>query len=181
MENMNCDVDIMYGVSEIKAKVTAIGRQIMKDYAGKEITAICILKGAVVFFSDLVRAIDLSVKLDFMIVSSYGNAVSTSGSVRILKDLDHDIKGKHVIVVEDIVDSGTTMYYLLQYLAEKEPASLKLCALLSKPDRRKVDVPIDYCGYEVPDEFIVGYGMDYAEKYRNLPFLGRLKPAVYES
>lgn len=125
------------------------------------------------------RQIDLPVHFDFMIASSYGNGTSTSGTVKILKDLDYDIEGKHLIVIEDIIDSGTTMNYLMKYFKERKPKSVKLCSLLSKPSRRTADIHIDYCGFEIPDEFIVGYGLDYAEVYRNLPYIGVLKPGVY--
>ena len=159
-----------------------MGEQIAADYRDVENGIFCvgILKGASVFFTDLVRNIDLFVQFDFMIASSYGNATESSGSVKILKDLDYDIAGRHVLVVEDIIDSGTTMNYLLKYLAAKQAADVKLCSFLSKPSRRKVEVKIDYCGFEVPDEFLVGYGLDYAEMYRNLPYLGVLKQEVYE-
>lgn len=166
---------------QIRAKVMELGAQITKDYADVKETIFCvgILKGAVVFYTDLVRQIQLPVQFDFMIASSYGNSTSTSGSVKILKDLDYDIEGKHLIVIEDIIDSGLTMNYLKKYFHERKPASVKICSFLSKPSRRKVEVDIDYCGFEVPDEFLVGYGLDYAEKYRNLPYIGVLKPEIY--
>ena len=172
---------VYFTEEELQAKVRELGRQITEDYkdAKEDIYCVGILKGASVFYTDLVRAIDLPVRFDFMIASSYGNGTSTTGSVKILKDLDYDIEGKHLIVIEDIIDSGTTMSYLLKYFAHRKPASVKLCALLSKPSRRTVEVPIDYCGFEVPDEFLVGYGLDYAEIYRNLPYIGVLKPEVY--
>ena len=170
---------VLFTKERLAAKAAELGAQISQDYADKEIFAVGILKGAVVFFSDLVRAIDLPVQLDFMIASSYGDGTASSGTVKILKDLDYDIEGKNVIIIEDIIDSGTTMNYLLKYFEGRKPASVKLCALMSKPSRRKVDVKIDYCGYEVPDEFLVGYGLDYAEKYRNLPYIGVLKKEIY--
>ncbi len=177
---MKDDIEkIYFSREDLANKVAELGRQISQDYAGQEIFAVGILKGAVVFFSDLVRAIDLPVQLDFMIASSYGDGTASSGTVKILKDLDYDIEGKNVIIIEDIIDSGTTMNYLLKYFEGRKPASVKLCALMSKPSRRKVDVKIDYCGYEVPDEFLVGYGLDYAEKYRNLPYIGVLKKEIY--
>ena len=157
-----------------------MGEEISKDYQGKEIVAICVLKGAILFMADLARAVKVPMALDFMAVSSYGNGTSTSGTVRILKDLDNSIEGKHVLVVEDIIDSGVTLKYLLKNLKSRKPASIKLCTLLNKPERRRVEVDIDYCGFTVPDYFLVGYGLDYAEKYRNLPFIGILKPAIYE-
>ena len=166
---------------EIRAKIRELGQRITEDYKDAKETIYCvgILKGAVVFYTDLVREIDLPVHFDFMIASSYGNGTSTSGTVKILKDLDYDVEGKHLIIIEDIIDSGTTMNYLMKYFRERKPKSVKLCALLSKPSRRTVDVSIDYCGFEIPDEFIVGYGLDYAEKYRNLPYIGVLKPEIY--
>ncbi len=173
---------IFFTEAQIRARVKEMGEQIADDFRNVDAPVFCvgILKGASVFYTDLVRCIDHHVQFDFMIASSYGNATETSGTVKILKDLDYDIAGRHVIVVEDIIDSGTTMNYLLKYLKHKDAASVKLCAFLSKPSRRKVEVPIDYCGFEVPDEFLVGYGLDYAEKYRNLPYIGVLKQSVYE-
>lgn len=172
---------VYFTEEELQAKVRELGRQITEDYkdAKEDIYCVGILKGASVFYTDLVRAINLPVRFDFMIASSYGSGTSTTGSVKILKDLDYDIEGKHLIVIEDIIDSGTTMSYLLKYFEHRKPASVKLCALLSKPSRRTVEVAIDYCGFEVPDEFLVGYGLDYAEIYRNLPYIGVLKPEVY--
>ena len=172
---------VYFTEKELQAKVRELGRQITEDYkdAKEDIYCVGILKGASVFYTDLVRAIDLPVRFDFMIASSYGSGTSTTGSVKILKDLDYDIEGKHLIVIEDIIDSGTTMSYLLKYFEHRKPASVKLCALLSKPSRRTAEVAIDYCGFEVPDELLVGYGLDYAEIYRNLPYIGVLKPEVY--
>lgn len=177
---MKDDVEqIFLTQEEIAEIVEKMGAQITADYQGKEILLICILKGSVVFTADLMRKIEVPAAIDFMIASSYGDGTTTSGEVKIKKDLSVDIKGKHVIVVEDIIDSGVTLSYLLKNLSEREPASLKLCTLLSKPERRKVDVDVDYIGKIVPDYFLVGYGLDYAEKYRNLPFVGVLKPSVY--
>ena len=172
---------VYFSEEQLRAKVAELGAQITEDYkdAGDDLYCVGILKGASVFYTDLVRAIKIPVRFDFMIASSYGSGTSTTGSVKILKDLDYDIEGKHLIVIEDIIDSGTTMSYLLKYFQHRKPASVKLCALLSKPSRRTVGVPIDYCGYEVPDEFLVGYGLDYAERYRNLPYIGVLKPEIY--
>ena len=172
---------VVFTEEEIRAKIRELGQRITEDYKDAKETIYCvgILKGAVVFYTDLVREIDLPVHFDFMIASSYGNGTSTSGTVKILKDLDYDVEGKHLIIIEDIIDSGTTMNYLMKYFRERKPKSVKLCALLSKPSRRTVDASIDYCGFEIPDEFIVGYGLDYAEKYRNLPFIGVLKPEIY--
>lgn len=179
---MNDDIEkVVFTEEQLKAKVAELGRKITEDYkdAKEEIYCVGILKGAVVFYTDLVRQIDLPVHFDFMIASSYGNGTSTSGTVKILKDLDYDIEGKHLIVIEDIIDSGTTMNYLMKYFKERKPKSVKLCSLLSKPSRRTADIHIDYCGFEIPDEFIVGYGLDYAEVYRNLPYIGVLKSGVY--
>ena len=150
-----------------------------RDYAGKEIYAIGILKGAIIFYADLVREINVPVSFDFMAASSYGKGSTSSGAVKILKDLDFSIEGKHVIIIEDIVDSGLTLSYLLKNMESRHPASVKLCALLNKPERREVDVKVDYVGFEVPNEFLVGYGLDYDSKYRNLPYIGILKPEVY--
>lgn len=164
----------------LAAKVAELGAQITRDYADKEILAIGILKGAIVFMADLIRAIDRPVDLDFMAVSSYGERTDSSGIVRILKDLDQSIEGKHVLIVEDIIDSGQTLSYLIRNLKERRPASIQLCTLMNKPERRKVDLPVKYVGFEIPNEFVVGYGLDYAEKYRNLPYLGVLRRSVYE-
>ena len=179
---MNDDIEkVVYSEETLQAKIAELGRQITEDYKDvkEEIFCVGILKGAVMFYTDLVRQIDLPVHFDFMIASSYGNCTSTSGTVKILKDLDYDVEGKHLIIIEDIIDSGTTMNYLMKYFKERKPKSVKLCSLLSKPSRRVVDVNIDYCGFEVPDEFLVGYGLDYAEVYRNLPYIGVLKPEIY--
>ena len=172
---------ILFTEETIRTRVRELGQAITEDYKDQQEDIFCvgILKGASVFYTDLVRQIALPVRFDFMIASSYGSGTETSGSVKILKNLDYDIAGCHLIVVEDIIDSGTTMHYLKQYFASSKPASVRLCSFLSKPSRRKVDVQIDYCGFEVPDEFLVGYGLDYAEKYRNLPYIGVLKPEIY--
>ena len=171
---------VLLSEEQLSQKIAELGEEISKDYQGKEIVAICVLKGAILFMADLARAVKVPMALDFMAVSSYGNGTSTSGTVRILKDLDNSIEGKHVLVVEDIIDSGVTLKYLLKNLKSRKPASIKLCTLLNKQERRRVEVDIDYCGFTVPDYFLVGYGLDYAEKYRNLPFIGILKPAIYE-
>lgn len=173
---------ICFTEAALKAKVAELGKRISEDYKDAEETVYCvgILKGAVVFYTDLVRSITIPIHFDFMIASSYGNATSTSGSVKILKDLDFDIEGKHLIVIEDIIDSGTTMHYLMRIFRARKPKSVRLCALLSKPSRRTAEVAIDYCGFEVPDEFLVGYGLDYAGVYRNLPYIGVLKPEIYQ-
>lgn len=165
---------------EIAAKIKEIGKQITRDYAGKAPVMICILKGACVFFTDLVREIDLPLSMEFMSISSYGSATKSSGVVRVLKDLDRDILNKDVLIVEDIVDSGTTLSYLKKMLLGRGPASLKIVALLDKPEgRRGNNLKVDYFCFNIPDEFVVGYGLDYDEKYRNLPDIGVLAPRIY--
>lgn len=181
IHSMMDDVErVLISTEELKQRIADMGRQISQDYAGKEILMIGVLRGAVIFMADLARAIDIPVAIDFMAVSSYGAGTSSSGVVRILKDLDETVEGKHILVVEDIIDSGLTLNYLLDNIKSRKPASLRMCTLLNKPERRKVNVHIDYNGFTIPDHFVVGYGLDYAEKYRNLPFIGVLKPAVYE-
>ena len=173
---------VLFTEEEIGARVKELGEQITKDYADIDspLLTVGILNGAVVFFTDLVRKINIPVQFDFMIASSYDVGSKTSGRVNILKNLDNDVRDRHILLIEDIIDSGTTMKYLLGYLRDKKAASVKVCAMLSKPSRRKVDVDIDYCGFEIPDEFIVGYGLDFAQHYRNLPYLGVLRHSVYE-
>ncbi|XER10197.1 Hypoxanthine-guanine phosphoribosyltransferase [Sporomusa aerivorans] len=179
--NMMDDVEkILFSEAELATRIKELGQAITADYAGKEILMIGVLRGAVIFMSDLARAIELPVAVDFMAVSSYGAATSSSGVVRILKDLDEDVENKHVLIVEDIIDSGLTLNYLMENLWSRKPASIKICTLLNKPDRRKADVPIAYNGFTIPDYFVVGYGLDFAEKYRNLPFIGVLKPEAYQ-
>lgn len=166
---------------EIAVKVRELGEKITRDYAGRKPVLVCILKGAAVFFTDLIREIDLPLTLDFMAISSYGSATKTSGVVRILKDLDNDILGKDVIVVEDIVDSGITLSYLTKILVQRGAKSLRIAALLDKPARRKVqDLEVDYRCFDIPDAFVVGYGLDYDQTYRNLPDIGVLSPKIYE-
>lgn len=162
----------MFTEEQIREKVAELGKQIENDYKGEELLVVGILKGANVFTCDLIRQIDLDVKIDFMSVSSYGAGTESSGTVRILKDLDTDIKDRNVLIVEDIIDSGRTLSNLVKELKIREPKSLKLCTLLDKPSRRVVDVDVEYIGFEIEDKFIVGYGIDYAEKYRNLPYIG---------
>lgn len=164
---------------QIKARVKELGQQISRDFAGEEVVLVGILKGAVIFFADLAREITLPVRMDFMAVSSYGSATKTSGVVRILKDLDKDITGRNVIIVEDIVDSGMSLSFLKDNLMSRGAKSLRICVLLDKPERRRCPIDVDYRGFEVPDEFVVGYGLDYAERYRELPLIGVLKPEVY--
>ncbi|MEF9960204.1 MAG: hypoxanthine phosphoribosyltransferase [Niameybacter sp.] len=164
----------------IQDRVKALGEAITTQYAGKELLVVGILKGSNVFMSDLIRQIQIPLKIDFMIVSSYGNATESTGVVKIMKDIEQSISDKHVLIVEDIIDSGLTLKYLTEMLNTRKPASIKLCTLLDKPARRKERVDVDYVGFEMPDEFIVGYGIDYSEHYRNLPYVGVLKPEVYE-
>lgn len=164
----------------IARRVEELGRQISQDYKGKNLVLVSILKGSVVFMADLMRAIDIPVRIDFMSVSSYGSGVKTSGVVKIIKDLDAPIEGWNLLIVEDILDSGMTLSYLSEVLAARNPASMRIVTLLDKPDRRIADIRADYVGFEIPDTFVVGYGLDYAERYRNLPFVGELKPEVYQ-
>ncbi|MDD4753190.1 MAG: hypoxanthine phosphoribosyltransferase, partial [Desulfitobacteriaceae bacterium] len=159
---------ILVTEEEIRQKVGELGRAISEDYRGKQLLVVGILKGSIVFMSDLIRAIDLPLEIDFMEVSSYGHSTKSSGAVRILKDLDVDIEGRDMLVVEDIIDTGLTLNYLMEILRARKPASLKVCTFLNKPSRRKVKMEADFNGYDIPDEFAVGYGLDYAEKYRNL-------------
>ena len=162
----------MISEEEVDARIEEMGKQISEEYAGKEVHLICILKGSVFFTCELAKRITVPVTMDFMSVSSYGDGTVSSGRVRIAKDLDENLEGKEVIVIEDIIDSGNTLYYLMDVLSLRKPASLKLCTLLDKPDRRVIDVKVDFVGFTIPDEFVVGYGLDYAQKYRNLPYIG---------
>jgi hypoxanthine phosphoribosyltransferase len=171
--------EILISAEQITTRLAEIGAEITRDYAGRQVLLVGVLKGAFILMADLARHIDVPVDFDFMAVSSYGSATQTSGVVRILKDLDLDIAGRHVIVVEDIVDSGLTLNYLLRNLRARGPASLEVMSLLSKPDQARVDVPVRYQGFAVPNVFVVGYGLDYDERYRNLPYVGTLKPAAY--
>ena len=173
-------INVLIPEETVDAKIKEIGEQISKDYAGKEVHLICILKGGVFFACELAKRITVPVSLDFMQVSSYGNATESSGIVRIKKDLDDTMENKEVIIVEDIIDSGRTLHYLIPVLKQRNPASIRLCALLNKPDRREVEVQIDYLGFDIPDEFVVGFGLDYAQKYRNLPFIGVVEPDAAE-
>lgn len=165
-------IRVLLTEEEVDARIRAIGEQISKDYEGKEVHLICVLKGGSFFMCELAKRITVPVSFDFMSVSSYGAGTSSSGVIKIVKDLDEPIMGKDVIVIEDIVDSGRTLSYLMELLKGRQPASLRLCTLLDKPDRRVVQVPVDYTGFDIPDEFVVGYGLDYAQKYRNLPYIG---------
>ena len=166
--------DILVQPDDLKRRVQELGAQISEDYAGKDLLLIGVLKGAVFFLADLMRQIQLPCELDFMAVSSYGSTTDSSGVVRILKDLDAPLEGRDVLIVEDIVDSGLTLKYLLRNLGARNPASLEVCALLTKPDRRKVELDARYVGFEIPDRFVIGYGLDFAEQYRNLPYVATL-------
>ncbi|MCI9339745.1 MAG: hypoxanthine phosphoribosyltransferase [Dorea sp.] len=165
-------ISVLISEEDVAKRIEEMGRQISEEYEGKQIHMICVLKGGVFFMCELAKRVSVPVSLDFMSVSSYGDGTASSGVVRIAKDLDESLEGKDVLVVEDIIDSGRTLYYLLDILAKRRPASMKLCTLLDKPDRRVRDVKVDYVGFEIPDEFVVGYGLDYAQKYRNLPYIG---------
>ncbi len=178
---MHDDIErILLSKEEIKTKVKELADRITEDYEDSDsLVVVCILKGASVFFADLIRKINRQVQLDFMSISSYGDSRSSSGVVQIRKDLDINIYGKDVLIVEDIMDSGQTLAYLCEMLAARDPSSLKICALLDKPERRIADIQPDYCGFQIPDEFVVGYGLDFAEKYRNLEYIGVLKPELY--
>lgn len=170
---------ILFSEEELKARVTQLGEEITRDYAGKAPVLASVLRGSYIFMADLTRQIKLPVTVDFMAVSSYGSGTSSSGQVEIKKDLSDSIEGKDLIIVEDILDSGNTLYYLVDVLRARKPASIRICTLLDKPDRRVKPISADYCGFSIPDAFVVGYGLDYDEKYRNLPYIGILKPEVY--
>jgi hypoxanthine phosphoribosyltransferase len=178
---MNRDIEqVFYSEEQLAQVVQRIGAEISRDYAGKDLLMVGILKGSVVFMTDLMRALDIPCSIDFMVVSSYGAGSTSSGIVQIIKDIGQSIEGRDVLLVEDILDSGKTLSYVTRMLKTRNPASIRVCTLLDKPARRKADIQADYKGYDVPDEFIVGYGLDYAEKYRNLPYIGVLKRSVYE-
>lgn len=170
---------VLFTEEQLQARVAEIAAQIDQDYAGKQPLLVSVLRGSFVFMADLVRRITLPCTVDFMAVSSYGSGTTSSGQVKIVKDLSEQIEGKDVIVVEDILDSGNTLSYLLKLLEARHPASIRLCTLLDKPERRTKPVAVQYSGFTIPDEFVVGYGLDYDEKYRNLPYIGILKPRVY--
>lgn len=181
LNDMLNDIDrVLLSKEELDETVKNLGRQITEDYKERNLLLVSVLKGSVVFLADLMRAIDIPCRIDFMSVSSYGSGTKTSGTVRILKDLDIDIEGYDILIVEDILDSGKTLSYISEILLARNPKSIRICTLLDKPDRRQVDLTAEYTGMTIPDEFVVGYGLDYAEKYRNLPFVGVLKPALYE-
>lgn len=171
--------EVLISEQQLNQKLSEMGKQISEDYKGKNLLVISILKGAAVFMSDLIRHITIPLQIDFMVASSYGKGSTTSGSVKIIKDLDIDVRDYEILIVEDILDSGITLSNLIKVLQSRNPKSVKVCALLSKPSRKQVEVPLEYEGFEVPDEFVVGYGLDYAEYYRNLPFIGILKEEIY--
>ena len=181
MYDMNRDIDhILVSEQQLRDKVAELGAAISRDYAGRDLLLVSILKGAVVFMADLMRAVTIPCGIDFMVVSSYGGAnTTTTGLVKIIKDLDQDLTGKDVLIVEDILDTGVTLSHLVPMLQMRNPNSVRICAILSKPSRRQANIEPDYKGFDVPDEFVVGYGLDYDEKYRNLPYVGVLKPQVY--
>lgn len=170
---------VMISEEEIEKIVKGLGEKISEDYAGKEILLVVILKGSLIFAADLMRYITVPVKLDFMQASSYGSGMESSGIINIKKDLENDAAGKHILIIEDIIDSGNTLAKLKHILKDRGPASVKICSLLSKPSRREMEVEVEYIGRDIPDEFVVGYGLDFDEKYRNLPYIGILKPKVY--
>lgn len=172
---------VLFTEEEIRRRVEELGEQITTDYAGREPLFLGVLKGCFVFMADLMRSVGVQCSLDFMAVSSYGNGTSSTGAVRITKDLSRDVEGLDILIVEDILDSGVTLNYLRGYLGTRRPASIRIATLLDKPSRRRADVHADYYGFIVPDEFVVGYGLDYAERYRNLPYIGVLKPEIYEN
>ena len=170
-------IKVLISEEEVDARIRELGEKISKEYDGKQIHLICVLKGGVFFMCELAKRITVPVSMDFMCVGSYGDGTKSSGVVRLAKDLDESIENNEVLIVEDIIDSGNTLYYLMDVLRQRKPASLRLCTLLDKPDRRVKDVHVDWTGFEIPDEFVVGYGLDYAQKYRNLPYIGVVEVA----
>ena len=166
--------EVLIDEAALAARIRELGVEVARDYAGRDLLLICVLKGAIFFLADLMRSIDLPLEIDFMAISSYGASTDSSGVVRILKDLDASIEGRDVLIVEDIIDSGLTLSYLVRTLRGRKPASLEICALLTKPSRRQMDVPVRYVGFEIPDRFVIGYGLDYGERFRNLPYVGVL-------
>lgn len=172
--------EILYSEAALSERVNELAQEIQSDYTGKELLVIGVLKGASIFMGDLIRKIELPIQIDFIAASSYGSSTESSGVVKIVKDLDYSIEGKHVLIIEDIIDTGLTLKYLEENFLSRKPASLEICTLLDKPERRKVEIGVKYIGYKIPDEFIVGYGIDFAERYRNLPYIATLKPEVYQ-
>ena len=177
---MHQDIEkVLFSEEQLRERIRQLGQEITRDYAGQELVLVCILRGSYIFMADLSRAIDLPISADFIALSSYGKGTSSSGQVELRKDLSDPVEGKHLLIVEDILDSGNTLYYLTNLLKTRHPASVRICTLLNKPERREKDIHPDYVGFTIPDAFVVGYGLDYAEKYRNLPYVGILKPTVY--
>lgn len=172
MNNIDGKIKTLIGKEELEKRIAELGAQISRDYEGKELHLICILKGGVMFMTELSKHLTCHVSMDFMSVSSYGNERSSTGRIRILKDLDEPIENRDVLIVEDIIDSGKTLHHLMGMLAVRKPASLKLCTMLDKPDRREVEVKVDYVGFQIPDKFVLGYGLDYDQFYRNIPYIG---------
>jgi hypoxanthine phosphoribosyltransferase len=170
--------EILIDRDVLQRRIEELGEEISADYAGRDLLLIGVLKGAVFFMADLMRNLTIPCEIDFMAISSYGDSTDSSGVVRILKDLDINIEGRDVLIVEDIIDSGLTLSYLMRNLEAREPASLEICSLLTKPDRREADVPVRYVGFEIPNRFVIGYGLDFGERYRNLPYVGVLDPAL---
>ncbi len=182
MRTIHDDVEeVLLSADALADRVAQLGAQLSADYAGRDPVLVSVLKGSIVFLADLIRAMEIPLSVDLMEVSSYGSGTETSGQVRILKDLSASIEGREVIVVEDIIDTGLTLNYLLRYLWERNPASMRICCLLDKPARRLAEIEIDYTGFTIPDRFVIGYGLDYDERYRNLPYVGVLRPSVYSS
>lgn len=173
--------EILLSSEQVQARVAELGAQLATDYAGRDPVLVSVLKGSIIFLADLVRAMPIPLSIDLMEVSSYGASTESSGQVRILKDLSTSISGREVVVVEDIIDTGLTLNYLLRYLHDKGPASIRICCLLDKPARRLAEIEIEYRGFTIPDRFVIGYGLDYGERYRNLPYIGVLRPSVYGS
>ena len=171
--------EVLFSREQIEAKVQEMAEIISRDYAGKEVVMVCVMKGAVVFLADLMRHLTVPTVVDFVDWSSYGSSTSSSGVFRILRDLEESVESRHVLIVEDIIDTGLTLHYLKRHIRGRNPASVKVVAMFDKPSRRKIEACADYCGFQVPDEFVVGYGLDYDQKYRNLPFVGVLKPEIY--
>ena len=177
---IHADVEeVLLSGEQVQARVAELGAQLAADYADRDPVLVSVLKGSIIFMADLVRAMPIPLSIDLMEVSSYGDSTESSGQVRILKDLSTSIDGRDVIVVEDIIDTGLTLNYLLRYLHDKGPASIRICCLLDKPARRLAEIEIDYRGFTIPDRFVIGYGLDYGERYRNLPYIGVLRPSVY--
>lgn len=179
---MHQDIDhILISEEQLQARIAELGKELAAEYDGKRPLFVGVLKGVVLFFSDMIRATQIPSEIDFMVVSSYGSGTESSGSIKVSKDLNKDIAGRHVVILEDIIDSGLTLSYVKDYLLSKNPASLKICTLLDKPSRRQVEITADYTGFTIPNEFVVGYGLDYDELYRNLPYIGVLKSEVYSN